>query len=60
SDVLAGLVAGALGGVAAYFITKLIFKKLEAHGENRFCRFVLDFDLVEWIKQKLGKSEKAA
>ncbi|MBQ2774113.1 MAG: phosphatase PAP2 family protein [Clostridia bacterium] len=59
SDVLAGLVAGALGGIAAYFITKLIFKKLEAHGENRFCRFVLDFDLVEWIKQKLGKSEKA-
>jgi len=44
--------------VAAYFITKLIFAKLEAHGEKRFCRFLLDFDLIEWIKQKIGKSEK--
>lgn len=58
SDVLAGLVAGALGGIAAYFITKWLFAKLEAHSEKRFCRFALTFDPFLWIRQKLNKSEK--
>ena len=50
SDVLAGLLAGTLGGVAAYFLAKLVFLKLEQHQTNKFCRFALDFDLVAWLK----------
>ncbi len=46
SDVLAGLIAGTLGGIAAYFIAKFIFDKIEQHPNNKFCRFVLTFDLV--------------
>ena len=57
SDVLAGLVAGTLGGVAAYFLAKLVFLKLEQHQTNKFCRFALDFDLVAWLKGL--KSRKA-
>ncbi len=57
SDVLAGLVAGTLGGVAAYFLTRLIFKKLSLHRENKLCRFILDFDLVAWLKS-LKRSTK--
>ena len=55
SDVLAGLVAGALGGVAAYFITKAIFGALDAHRDNKVCRTLLDFDPFEWIKAKAQK-----
>ena len=58
SDVLAGLVAGTLGGVAAYFITRLIFKKVEAHSDKKFCRFLLEFDLPAWIRQRLGERKK--
>ena len=55
SDVLAGLVAGTLGGVAAYFITKAIFGALDKHRDNKVCRAFLDFDPFEWIKAKAQK-----
>ena len=55
SDVLAGLVAGTLGGVAAYFITKAIFGALNKHRGNKVCRAFLDFDPFEWIKAKTQK-----
>lgn len=59
SDVLAGLVAGTLGGVAAYFITRAIFRALDAHRDNKVCRFALEFDLFLWIKEKCTPKEKA-
>jgi len=58
SDVLAGLVAGTLGGVAAYFITKLIFQKIDAHSDKKFCRFVLGFDPIAWLKSKICKNKE--
>ena len=60
SDVLAGLVAGTLGGVAAYYITKLIFKKLTLHSDKKFCHLVLEFDTVTWMKNKCRKEKKQA
>ncbi len=51
SDVLAGLVAGTLGAVGAYFLVRLIFHLLDKHGEKRFCRLVLDFDLIEFCRR---------
>lgn len=50
SDVLAGLVAGALGGVAAYFIVKFLWKKIEQSPDKPLCRFVLGFDLIEKLR----------
>lgn len=58
SDVLAGLVAGALGGVGAYFITKLIFSKLEAHNDKKFCRLALELEPLVWVKQKFSKKAR--
>ena len=49
SDVLGGLVAGTLGAVGAYFLTKFIFSKICKHGDKKFCRFFLDFDLVAFL-----------
>lgn len=50
SDVLAGLVAGTLGAIGAYFVTKFIFIKIEGHGDKRLCRFFLTFDLIASVK----------
>jgi undecaprenyl-diphosphatase len=50
SDVLAGFIAGTLGAVAAYFITKLVFQRLQAREDKPLCRFALNFDIIEWLK----------
>ncbi|MBE6604296.1 MAG: phosphatase PAP2 family protein [Ruminococcaceae bacterium] len=57
SDVLAGLIAGTLGAVAAYFITKGILALLEKHREKRLFAFALDFDIIECIKKLTAKKE---
>ncbi|MBE6555370.1 MAG: phosphatase PAP2 family protein [Ruminococcaceae bacterium] len=59
SDVLAGLASGTLGAVAAYALTRLLWRKLEEHRERRFCAFVLEFDLAAWIAS-LKKRDAAA
>lgn len=45
TDVIAGIIVGAISAVIAYFITQLIYKMLNKYCDRRFCRFVLDFDL---------------
>ena len=55
SDVLAGLVAGTLGAVGAYFLTKLIWHVLEKHGDKKFFRFLLEFDLIALCRRLLKK-----
>ncbi|MBQ9802955.1 MAG: phosphatase PAP2 family protein [Clostridia bacterium] len=62
SDVLAGLVAGTLGGIAAYFIGKAIFSLLQKHEEKRLCHLFLHFDLIEaakgWKHKKATATEE--
>ena len=45
SDALAGIIVGTLSGVIAYAITLLIFRLLDKYKENKFCRFVLNWDI---------------
>ena len=52
SDVIAGVIAGTLGAVAAFFITKLIYSVIEKHPENGFCSFVLTFDVCKLFASK--------
>jgi membrane-associated phospholipid phosphatase len=60
SDVLAGLVAGTICGVAAYFIVKALYGKLiEAHADKKFCRLWLRFDLIEAIRSRKGNKADA-
>ena len=44
SDVVGGILVGALSAVIAFYITRLIYKLLEKYHDNAFCKFVLEFD----------------
>ena len=58
TDVIAGLLVGALSGVASYFITKLIYKIIERNKENKFCKFVLEFDIIKLFKKDKADKEQ--
>lgn len=44
TDVIAGIIVGAISGVIAYFIAKLIFFILNKCPNNKFCAFCVNFD----------------
>ena len=52
TDVLGGMLFGALGAVIAYFAVGGIYAFLTAHADNRFCAFCLRFDLVALLRRK--------
>jgi len=58
TDVIAGLLVGALSGVASYFITKLIYKIINKHKEKKFCKFVLEFDIIKLFKKDKADKEQ--
>lgn len=64
SDVLFAAIFGVASGFIAWEITKLIFRFLEEHDDNRLCALALDFDLpLPHIVLKLpltGKGKKNA
>ena len=47
SDVIAAMLVGAFSAIVAFIITKLIFAFLEKHGDNGFCRFLLNFEPIK-------------
>lgn len=46
SDILGGVLVGFIGGLIAYYITKLIYYILSKNPNNKFCKFVLDFSIA--------------
>lgn len=50
SDVLVGLVSGTLGGVAAFFLIRWLFRFLERHRNVRLFAFALDFEPLAFLK----------
>ncbi len=52
SDALAGIIVGIVSGAVAYLIAGLIFKLLEKRQDNRFCSFVLGWDIRDIAKNK--------
>lgn len=64
SDVLFAAIFGVASGFIAWEITKLIFRFLEEHDDNRLCALALDFNLpLPYIVFKLpltGKGKKNA
>lgn len=50
SDVLAGILVGAVSAVIAFYITKLIFVFLNKYAQNKFCDFILNKGLI--LKKK--------
>lgn len=59
SDVLFAAIIGFASAFIAYYITRLIFRLLEEHEEQRFCSFALNFDLPLRLPGSYrGKHEK--
>ena len=52
TDVLAGIIVGALSGIVALLITNLIFKILYKYEKNKLSKFILNFDIVKLFKSK--------
>ena len=55
SDVIGGILVGALSAVIAFYITRLIYKLLEKYHDNAFCKFVLEFDVRRILNEKRKK-----
>lgn len=45
SDILGGIVAGALGAIAAYFLVRALYRRLGYHADSRLARLVAGFDI---------------
>ena len=59
TDVLGGLVAGALGGLGGFALVYLLYRFLEKHKENGLVAFYLNFDPIMaalyWVRAKIKK-----
>lgn len=51
TDVLAGLIAGVLGAIGGYYLTKLFYWFIEKHADWRLVRFYNSFDIVVLCKK---------
>ena len=56
TDVLAGLVAGAIGAVGGYYLCKLVYRFMERHSDWRLVRLYNSFDLIAFFRG-LGKND---
>ena len=47
SDIIGGVIVGGISGTIAFFIARCLFKVIESHPENKFCKFVLNASLIK-------------
>lgn len=57
TDVIGGILAGAIGAVAAFFLARWLFAMLEKHRDKKLFAFVLDFDLAALFSKKKSESD---
>ena len=57
TDIIAGVLAGTVGAVAAYFLTKLLWGFVERHRDTRVCGALADFDIVQSFRKKTTDEE---
>ena len=57
TDVVAGVIVGAIGAVAAYFTVKAIYVLVGKHSDRGLFKFILNFDITSIFK-KHQKSEE--
>lgn len=51
TDIIGGLIAGAVGGLLGYAAVVLLYRFLAAHGKNRMCALWLNFDTVGTVRR---------
>lgn len=51
TDVIAGLIVGALAGGIGYYLLKIIFNAIEINSDNKFCHFILNADITKLFRK---------
>lgn len=54
TDVIAAMVVGAVAALIAHLITLILFALLEKYKKNKFCKFLLCFDICAAFQRKDG------
>lgn len=52
TDVICGGIVGLIGGILGYLLCQLIISLIKKNKENKFCVFLLEFDLIEIFLKK--------
>lgn len=52
SDILGGILAGALGALASYFLVQALYRRLGYHADSRLARLVAGFDVRDVFVRK--------
>ena len=59
TDVIAGVIAGTVGAVAAFFAVKGIYLIVEKYSDKKLFGFILNFDIIDLFKKnKKSEGEK--
>ena len=53
SDIIGGMIAGAIGALWGYFLISFVFKRLESNKNNKVCAFLLNVDIRNLFKKKV-------
>ncbi len=51
SDILGGMIAGAIGGILGYLLASFLYKGLELNREKQACAFILDANIRNLFKK---------
>lgn len=52
SDILGGIIIGAIAGTIAYFLAKLIYNAFENHSDKKVCAFIVNSSIVNLFRKK--------
>jgi membrane-associated phospholipid phosphatase len=59
TDVIGGILAGAIAGVGGYYLGKFLWSLVENYNDTKVCSFIMDFDIGDFAKKVFSKkSEK--
>ena len=53
SDIIGGIIAGAIGGGLAYLLVHFLYKGLEGNADNKVCAFILKADIKTIFNKRI-------
>ena len=53
SDIIGGIIAGAIGGAIAYLLIRFLYKGLEGNKDEKICAFILNADIRSIFTSKI-------
>lgn len=58
TDVIGGILAGAIAGVGGYYLGKFLWSLVENYNDTKVCSFIMDFDIGDFAKKVFNKKTK--